>query len=233
MKKPSFACATVAAIALQFALSTSVVTAQDDDAPPAPTAKAEVAEQSALPLPPPAGEIKAGEEDPLFEGDISYFTTGLSAKTIKVRKESIVTNVAGEKESRTFDESQVVDPQSGNLSPEQRLGLFVSVSEEQIKKSLAALSSTNDPETKAKMIATLKDQYKTRYAYDTAYGDFQARKAEAKASKLRAAVEARNEAAEKWIDAMVAIAQTKADGIAVMDLAPASSPVVRISSAAE
>ena len=183
-----------------------------------------VADDGAEELKPP---VAASQVDPseIFDGDISFYTESLPERvTVNVRNEREVVNEDGEKEMRTFFERQSVDPRADNLTPEQRLALMISITEKQIQQNLAALSMIKDENSKEDILGLLKEQFQSRYAFDTAYQDFKTKAAEAKAAAQRADVDERKEAEQGWVDAMVTLAKTRAEGIETMDLQKVLKP---------
>ena len=159
------------------------------------------------------------ETDSMFEGDISDFTSELpNFLTIKVREDTDVVAKDGSVTKKTFYEQQTVNPHSEDLSPEQRLGIFVAVIEDQIQSNLAALKDAKEDDEKKEIIAELQQQFTDRYSFDTAYDDFKAKEIEATATGLRKEVDARKKSAEKWVDAMITLVQARANGIEMMDL---------------
>ena len=213
-----------------FSLCTNAL-AQDADKDsdlPAPKANVEDSAPGAdeeAPAKAPASKKPASEDEgAIFDGDISYFTADLPEYvTIKVRSDRDVVNKSGETVKQTFYERQTVDPRAKKLSPEQRLGIFVAVTEKQIQENLAALEDADESGRK-EIMGALKDLFKTRYSFDTAYQDFKASQIESKADKLRAEVDARKSAADSWVDAMVTLAKAKAEGIETMDFQSVAEP---------
>ena len=166
--------------------------------------------------------------DSMFEGDISDFTSELpNFLTIKVREDTDVVAKDGTISRKTFYEQQTINPHSEDLSPEQRLGIFVAVIEDQIQSNLAALKDAKEDDEKKEIIAELQQQFADRYSFDTAYDDYKAKEVEATAMGLRKEVDSRKKSAEKWVDAMITLVQARANGIQMMDLSVGTQPGAR------
>lgn len=167
-----------------------------------------------------SGEEQSDEKAELtFGGDLSELAAELPEfVTIKVRRQSNVVGRDGAVEKQTFYERQTVKPEAEDLTAEQRLGVFVAVLEDQIQENLVKLKNTSDDDEKKEIMASLEQQFKDRYAFDTAYQDFKAKELEAKSAELRAEVDAREKAADGWVKAMVTLVKAKVDGIETMDM---------------
>lgn len=130
--------------------------------------------------------------------------------------------------THSYTQHQSVDWKSGNLSPEQCLGVVVHQCEKSIRELRQKLESKNSPDdedAKEGHLKELKRMYALRFDLDTAYQDFKVSQVEARAKKLRAEVQAREQASEKWVDAMITLAKMKADGIAVAEGYAGPTPI--------
>ncbi len=86
-----------------------------------------------------------------------------------------------------------------------------------IREKQTALFQVEDAKAKDKLLHELRALYTKRFEIDTAYQDFKMREIERRAKKLRAEVNAREKAADNWVEAMVTLAKMRADGIETMD----------------
>ena len=146
---------------------------------------------------------------------------------IAVRKTGVATNRDGETKQVSMVEHQTVNPLDEKLTPEQRLGVLVSVHERLIREKQESLLAVED-DGRPKIVKELRELYAMRFELDTAYQDFRVREIERRANKLREEVDSRETAAKQWVDAMVTLAEMRASGIATMP--PLSGPRVESSS---
>ena len=118
-------------------------------------------------------------------------------------------------------ETQTVNPRAEDLSPEQRLGVIVTLQNQLIERAHRQLLEAKGDSARNELLEELGAIYADRFDIDTKYQDYKVRRIEARAAKLRADVTARERAAKEWVDAMVTLAKMRANGIETM---PAVGP---------
>ena len=101
----------------------------------------------------------------------------------------------------------------GDLTPAQRHAICVRQFNAQISSLKSQLSQETPKVQEEQLLAQLKSAYSARFRIDTVFQDIRVREIERRARKLRNELDARDEAEESWVKAMLTLAEMKADGI--------------------
>ena len=101
----------------------------------------------------------------------------------------------------------------GDLTPAQRHAICVRQFNAQISSLKSRLSQETPKDQEEQLLAQLKNTYSARFRIDTVFQDLRVKEIERRAQKLRNELDARDEAEESWVKAMLTLAEMKADGI--------------------
>ena len=135
-------------------------------------------------------------------------------------KEEININLqVRESHGRTFFRQTTLNPQSENLTMDQRREIFLSLNLAKIRDNQQRLSGAGNETEKKKILASLKSEYAARFEIDTAFQELKLEEIERRASKLRAEVNKRSDSQDEWVNAMVTLDKMRANGF---DTTPAS-----------